>query len=158
MIRKHSPHHYEYHDQQDDRRAVVRVALDLARGVALAQPARSSGQRPDKQKCRAAGRRFLFGGPSARQSENDWRWPCRRLRGPLAGPELPLGMGVTKDAHVCGRPSGLEQACAPMELSVKMQQRDLPRTRTEDFPHKVEMVIPIIRFNLGCRVQMSHFP
>lgn len=52
----------------------------------------------------AAGRRFLFGGPSARLSENGWRWPCRRLRGPLAGPGLPLGMGVTKDAHVCARP------------------------------------------------------
>jgi len=42
MIQKHSPHHYEYYDQEDDRHAVVRVALDQATGVALAQPARSS--------------------------------------------------------------------------------------------------------------------
>ena len=36
MIQKHSPHHYEYYDQEDDRRAVVREALDQEDGVALA--------------------------------------------------------------------------------------------------------------------------
>ena len=101
MIGEDCPRNYAYPAHNYDRRAVVRVALDPARSVALAQPARSSGRRPDKEMCRAAGRRFLFGGPSARQSENDWRWPAEGTC--VAG--IPLrGQGHNRCGRVQGGP------------------------------------------------------
>ena len=69
MIGEDCPRNYAYPAHNHDLCAVGRVALDPAQGVALAQPARSSGRRPvdTMPRCRKAVSVWRAFGPTIRK-------------------------------------------------------------------------------------------